>query len=283
MPRPVYRPPSWIRINTPIEQHDGIAVKRDDLCCDSPSLAKIRGIERFVRKRRSFGAFGILDGTHSRNGWALARVCAAYGKQAVVYWPRYKRDAGRPNEEVEGVSRMHSRGLGAVSVPMQATRTSVIHARAKKDLAERYPNSILLPNAVKIPETVDAHQQEVAATHWHQDLRPYSSVVMTVGTGTIAAGVISGFFRLGLTPRVILHLGYSSDSDRLRTYIAKFTHFPQDRIEIVDEGFAYGQRPAHDNRSPFPACTQYEEKAWQWLQVVKDQLPSPILFWNSGS
>lgn len=262
--------------STPIEKYNGVYVKRDDLCCNDPGLAKIRGIWKFVSSRPSFQTFGVLDGRHSKNGWALARVCIELGKSSVVFWPKRVSDS----EEDEGPTRENARRLGARVEAIPAGRSAVVFSQAKKLLPEVDKNSIMLPNAVKIRETVDAHIQEIQSCE--RDMRKigFKSVVVPVGTGTIFSGVLSGLFRLGLVAQAYGILGYSQNEVRLRNYLSKFTSFPQESIHLIDSGFAYGKSTGAP--APFPACEYYEAVAWNWLLNNQDQLPKPILFWNSG-
>jgi 1-aminocyclopropane-1-carboxylate deaminase/D-cysteine desulfhydrase-like pyridoxal-dependent ACC family enzyme len=268
---------SPVRASTPIEVYEGVYVKRDDTCCDDPPLAKIRGLYRFVETRKSFSVFGILDGRHSRNGWALARACKALGKKARVYWPM--RVSETPEDR--GPTRDAAARLGAETVGIQAGRSAVVFAAARRDLAEAYPNSFMVPNAVKIPETVDAHVAEIASQKEELLGIAPESLVMSCGSGTIAAGVLSGLFRIGLIPEVHIILGYSQEEKRLRRYLGSYTQFPQTAIRILDAGYSYGSK--EEIVTDFPCCEYYEAKAWSWLMANRDSLPEPILFWNSGS
>ncbi len=268
---------SPVRSSTPIEVYEGIYVKRDDLCCDDPSTAKIRGLYRFVEQRRSFSVFGLLDGRHSRNGWALAKVCQALGKKARVYWPQRVSET----YEARGPTRDAAARLGAETVGVQAGRSAVVYATARRDLAEVYGNSCMVPNAVKIAETVDAHVEEIASQREELLSIAPETLVMSCGSGTIAAGVLSGLFRIGLIPEVHLVLGYGQEEKRLRRYLGSYTQFPQMGIKVLDGGYAYGSKEEVD--VAFPCCEYYEAKAWSWLMSNRDSLPEPILFWNSGS
>ena len=271
---------SSVVVSTPIEIHDGVFVKRDDLCCDSPQLAKMRGIWKYVSKRKSFDGFGILDGAHSRNGWALARVCRELGKSAVTYWPIKKHQRSLPIHEAQGYSRCRAEALGAVIVPIQAGRSAVVYAQARADLARRIPNSVMLPNAVKIDETVEAHIEEIKAQRdeW-KEIAP-ESLVIGCGTGTILSGVLAGFFSIGITPTTYVVLGYSVNEERLRRYISSHTLFPQDNIKIIDLGYSYGSEAS--SPVPFGSCRHYEAKAWAWLQGNRELTTGSVAFWNSG-
>lgn len=271
---------SDVVVGTPIENHDGVFVKRDDLCCDSPQLAKMRGIWKYVAKRKSFDGFGILDGAHSRNGWALARACRELGKSAVTYWPIKKHQRSIPLHEAQGYSRCRAEALGSVIVPIQAGRSAVVYAQARADLARRIPNSIMLPNAVKIIETVEAHVEEIASQRDEWKTISPQSLVIGCGTGTILSGVLAGFFSIGITPRVYVVLGYSVNEDRLRKYIASYTLFPQDKITVIDLGYSYGSEAV--TPVPFGSCRHYEAKAWKWLQINRQDIKGSVAFWNSG-
>lgn len=267
---------SLVKLGTPIEVHNGIYVKRDDLCCESPALAKIRGIYRFVADRQELSTFGILDGRHSRNGWALAAVCREFGKQAVVYWPKLKSET----DADKGKTRIAAQALGAYIIPIQASRSAVVYARAREHFYTKYPenNSRLVPNAVKIWETVDETAAEVNRHNWI--VRGIRSIVIPCGTGTIASGVLRGLANTGCLPAAYVVPGYKQNRDRLLKYIVGLSKYPVDRVTITDTSAVYGSKT--DVVPPFPACEHYEAKAWEWLLENRHRLSTPIAFWNSG-
>lgn len=278
LPRPRGRIVGGIlRQGTPIEVYGGTYVKRDDLCCDDPHLAKVRGLWLFVSRRLEFKLFALLDGRYSRNGWALARVCNYFNRQSIVFWPILKSELKLPILEAEGPTRRAASAWGAEAVALPARRSAVVYAAARRHM-EQIARSCLVPNAVKIEETVEAHHLEVVSqvVSWGM-IRP-QSLIVPVGTGTILCGVLSGFNALRLYPTVYAVLGYSQNETRLRKYIASHTKYPQERIVIVDQHQAYGSETRVE--VPFPACPHYEAKAWEWLQSA--DVRKPIAFWNAG-
>jgi hypothetical protein len=54
----------------------------------------------------------------------------------------------------------------------------------------------------------------------------------------------------------------------------------------VDEGWDYSDEAKETAVAPFPACTYYELKAWDWMtrpEVLRTFKPGPVVFWNSGN
>ncbi len=288
-----------LKTKTPIQPHSisskatPILVKREDLCCPfpGPSFSKMRGVVEHIRAQDS-EVIGVLDTFHSKAGWAVAWACKKLGKLCVNFWPRYKADPpkGLPREQ----QRM-AHEMGAVMVGIKAGRSAILFHTAKKYLKEHYTGiSYMMPNALKLPESIEETAKEVGRTELPTD----GSMVVSISSGTIAAGVILGMYRAGILDfyDVFLHMGYSRSSDAVRIYLTKATGIDFERhgrnsipIRIVDEGYNYADA-VEDCGAPFPINPHYDAKAWKWLTGEAEKNPvdsavtfgAPVVFWNIG-
>ena len=269
---------------TPVDDlDDRLSVKREDLCSPypGPAFAKIRGVYAHIAKRPE-ETIGVLDTFHSKAGWAVAYVARALGKQSLDFYPRYRADG----EELREGQR-EARENGAELYSLAAGRSAILYHRARKESAAR--GAYLMPNALKLPETVEEVSAEVLRT---PNLDRYDHLVISVSSGTIAAGVLAGFARAGAFPRVTLHAGYSRSPEALRRYVAskvpRIATWPSGEVEIVDEGYAY-KEPAKGLREPppFPCNPYYDLKAWKWLREGAGRERTAgarrVLFWNIGA
>jgi hypothetical protein len=273
--------------NTPLETYElngvPIIVKREDLCCPfpGPSFSKIRGVVAHI-KNRPESVIGVLDTYHSKAGWAVAYVCQQLGKQAVDYWPRFKADnyTGGPAPRFQ---QQQAAELGATLVDLPAGRSAILYHKAKKHLRENYPDSYLMPNALKLPESITENAAEAVRTAPH--LPGSGTLVISISSGTVAAGVLKGFEEAGLLRNynVILHMGYSRSQDAAREYIEKAAGLTLgDRIKFIDEGYGYADAAPKECPEPWPINPHYDKKALWWLiRNVKD-VPGPIVFWSIG-
>ncbi len=273
--------------NTPLETHElkgvPIIVKREDLCCPfpGPSFSKIRGVVAHI-KNRSESVIGCLDTLHSKAGWAVAYVCKHLGKKAVNYWPRFKRDGDMDTPRVQ---QQNARRLGADLVDFPAGRSAILYHKAKKHLQENYPDSYLMPNALKLPEAITENAAEAIRTA--PLLPPSGTLIISISSGTVAAGVLKGFAEAGLLHHydVILHMGYSRSQDAVRRYIEQAAGVTLGhRVKFIDEGYKYGDA-ARWVKAPFPCNEFYDLKAWKWLSEPWNfaVVSRPIVFWNIGS
>lgn len=273
--------------NTPLETYElngvPIIVKREDLCCPAPgpSFSKIRGVVAHI-KNRPETTIGCLDTYHSKAGWAVAYVCNLLGKNSVDYWPRFKRDGAA---DAPRIQQQYARQLGATLVDIPAGRSAILYRTAKKHLREHYPGSYLMPNALKLPESITENAAEAVRTAPH--LPGSGTLVISISSGTVAAGVLKGFEEAGLLRNynVILHMGYSRSQDAAREYIEKAAGLTLgDRIKFIDEGYGYADA-AKNVRVPFPCNDWYDAKAWAYLEKpgVLDAIEGPVVFWNIGS
>lgn len=267
---------------TPVEGHWcgslKVDVKREDLCCPypGPGFAKIRGVYEHI-KNRPEQLIGVLDTYHSRGGWAVAYCCKALDRACVVFYPQYKDD--KPGELRR--SQAEAKRLRAAVRPLTAGRSSILYHQAKKLLPEE---AYLMPNALKLPETIEGVAAEVKRT---PNLQIYDIVVVSISSATIASGVMKGLrSALGTAscPLVVLHMGYSRSEDSVMRYVQRMSGgYPINEIVVVDEGYAYRDRVDRE-LADFPCDPYYDLKAWTWLNEYSDALASDtkVLFWNVG-
>lgn len=282
--------------NTPLETHYihgvPILVKREDLCSPEPgpSFSKMRGVVEHIKNLPpTVRMIGVLDTYHSKAGWAVAYACRALGKDCVDFWPRFKADeyrGGLPPRK----QQYHASNLGAVLVDLQAGRSAVLYHQAKKQLREFSADSYMMPNALKLAESIWANAAEAERT---APMLPEEggTLIISISSGTVAAGVLTGFMKAGILNRwgVILHMGYSRSQEAARSYLCKVGTIPDaTKIKFIDEGYGYKDavRDGLGTQYPFPINPYYDAKAWNWLhnpQVLSKLHQQPILFWNIGA
>jgi hypothetical protein len=263
-----------LRGRTPVEDHRtayGLWVKREDLSCPPPGppFSKARGVYARVASRPE-GVIAVLDTRHSQAGWAVARACQVLGKECVNFYPEFKHSPG-PREP-----QLRAKSLGAELVGLKAGMSAVLWNVANRRCREE--GWYLMPNALKLSESVAETAKEVP-------LRVYEWVLIPVSSGTIAAGVISGFCRRILKrPRFILHLGYSRSHDELRAYVAAASgvDLPSGSVVLADEKYHYKDTSRPGPTPPWPCNEYYDLKAFRWWLANRGRFPGETLFWNVG-
>jgi hypothetical protein len=143
----------------------------------------------------------------------------------------------------------------------------------------------LMPNALKLPETVTETAVEVITSGNYGHLPLWGSLIISVSSGTIAAGVLKGLAELNSLDdfEVYLHMGYSRSVVALKDYMESCTGFPLgDKVHFIDEGYSYAQPAKLAEPVPFPCNPYYDAKAWKWLQKSIHTLAEPVLFYNVG-
>jgi hypothetical protein len=257
--------------HTPIEIHyrqgRAIHVKREDLCCEGVAFSKMRGVEAHIRKRPEHN-IAVLDTYHSKAGWGVSQVCRDLGKKCYLFYPEYKGEEGLRENQLEALKN------GAVLCPLPATRSFILYNQVRGAVAA-LPDIYLMPNALKLEETVEETRQEVQQTI---DFK-VDNVIVSVSSGTLASGVISGFDFLHQQPKYWLHLGYSRERSAVEKYLTSRLNYTPD-FELIDEKYAYKDGLKFD--CPFPCNPYYDLKAWAWLCYHTDLMNGTILFWNIG-
>jgi hypothetical protein len=271
------RPP--IVDNTPLQFTGipGLWVKREDLCCPlpGPPFAKMRGVLEHVRHRPE-QLIGVLDTAHSQGGWAVAYACSLTGKTCLNFYPVRKAEAGEPMKP----QQLAALRLGARMEKLPATASWHLYhiARERTEAVGGY----MMPNALKLPETVESVAAEVRRTA----LGRFRSVVVSASSGTIAAGVLRGLAeRSGPLPRVYVHLGYDRPGGAVLDYLRTMSGVEDlGHVQLVNEGYAYKDtyRNPEGYAFPFPSNPYYDGKAWVWLRANVHMVPLPSLLWNIG-
>jgi len=281
---------------TPVEDHRaewGLWVKREDTCCpDGPNFSKTRGVWAHVRGRPE-RVIGVLDTAHSQGGWAVARACALQGKACVEFYPEFKSPGKTPNE----VQR-ECMVLGASTLPIPAGRSAVLYHRARGHMIRHYgADGYMMPNALKLPEMVTETAAEVRRTHEGllldrrlcNGLRTARTILISMSSGTIAAGVCRGLMDIGWGGTVVAHQGYSRPQGAVREYMCRMAvglaTCADIRLDLVDEGYSYADAARPGPTPPWPCNVYYDLKAARWWAALgRAQYgdSGPVLFWNVG-
>lgn len=258
--------------NTPVQDYTseyGLWVKREDMSCPPPGppFSKTRGVYSHISKRRE-SIIGVLDTYHSQAGHAVARACQVLGKKCINYYPEFKYEPG-PREP-----QLRAKELGAEIVGIPAGRSAILFHRAKSLCSER--GGYIMPNALKIVESVDETAKEVPTTK-------FDTVIIPASSGTIAAGVIKGFCRHHMFAEFIVHLGYSRPKQKVMEYLRQMSGISQAQITIVDENYAYKDMAKAGLTPPWPCNAYYDLKAFRWYLANKPLFTRKlVLFWNIG-
>lgn len=266
--------------HTPVEDHGGILVKREDLFRPPPypPLSKLRGVESVVDRliaTEGINTFGALDTSVSMSGQGLAAVCRDRGCKAIVCFPWYVGQT-----ELQPQQRI-CQELGAELVKIKAGRVGVMYSQAKKEVWQR--SGVMFPMGMTLAETA---QEVRAETSFTLKTHPARSIVVSVGTGTILSGIVLGIkdaVEAGSGPFDLWAISCGMHPNRQRRRMQTLgvcPIFPGLHFHHLLDHYSYYDQATV--ACPFNAHPNYDLKAWDWLQRNKDRLPGPILFWNIG-
>jgi len=267
---------------TPWEKHDGIWVKREDLCSPypGPSFSKIRGVEQHIIKlmNSSFPptSIGVVDSRHSKAGWGVSYICQLMKIPVTVFYPILKGET-----ELRPFQKMCDK-LDAGLVGLPATKSAVLFYQARKLFQNWDSYGYLMPNGLKLRESVLSTEKELLNYTPENLLR--GTWIISISSGTIAAGVLSGLTKFKFKGKIYLHMGYSRSKKAVKNYLNSIGHNLQCEdldLELIDEGYNYKDRV--DNKCPFACNPYYDLKAWKWVTKYRNKFESPIVFWNIGS
>jgi hypothetical protein len=108
-------------------------------------------------------------------------------------------------------------------------------------------------------------------------------VIIPASSGTIAAGVISGFLsNYNAPPRFLVHLVYSRSHDQVLKYLREKAGLSNLNVYIVDEKYSYKDKAKGAEKPPWPCNEYYDLKAFQWWLRSRREWKGATLFWNIG-
>lgn len=258
--------------NTPVENHldtFGLIVKREDLCCPpGPHFSKTRGVFRHVEKRPE-KIIGVLDTSHSQGGWAVAQACKIWGKDCRLFYPVYKHRQFDPLKPQQAAAF----DLGAELLTLPAGRSAVLYHRAKKSVESL--GGYMMPNALKLPETVDETARELKDTMTQHSLP--ENMLISASSGTIAAGLAREW------PGVLLiHMGYSRSEKSVVDYIHKMAGKVKSELVFINEGYEYKDVARPGVIPPWNCNSHYDLKAFRWWMLKGREQYHTATLWNVG-
>ena len=238
---------------TPIQEHGGYLVKRDDLfTINGISGGKVRGCWRL-----SAGAGGLITASSRSSPQAVivARVGQKLGIPTRLHMPE-----GQETEEM-----VLAKAAGGEIIQHKAGYNNVIIARAESDLQEN-SNS----NWVHVPFGMESRKCVAGTAKEVESLLPYADkikrIVVPVGSGMSLAGIMNGMKDYGLShiPILGVAVGSPSWSQRL-TKFAPPLYKAFFKIKVINAGLDY-HTPCDSKLGQLPLDPIYEAKCVKFLQ-----------------
>lgn len=206
-------------------------------------------------------------------------MCQAAGRKCYDFYPQYKSDIGlRPQQQM-------AHEMGAELISLQAGRSAILYHQAKKMLAQMTDETgLMVPNALKVKESINETASEVL--NYTPDVLFGGTWVVSISSGTIAAGVLNALAEVNYFTNFVVHMGYSRSYDAAASYIIHNAGLDlqwrrDNNFQLIDEGYQYKDKV--ENTAPFPCNPYYDAKAWKWLECHFRELVEPIIFWSVGS
>jgi len=271
-----------MNVDTPVERYEVgeklVYVKRDDLCCPfpGPNNAKARGVYGYMKMLANCGIenFGVLDTKISRSGWIVAWVGQKLGVKVYDFYPVYKDDTG-----LRFTQKM-AKALGAELFGQPGSMQWWRYYQAKAEMTR--VGGHMLPDMLKLSTSVE----EVASVVEKTNKRYLKgTIVISVGSGIMLAGVMKGLKRKDVYPDIYGVLVTRNSKKRVEKNVLRFLPVLDNMkvwscLKLVDPGYEYLEKELCE--TPFPCDVYYDRKAWKWLVDNLDKLKEPILFWNIG-
>jgi len=291
--------------STPIEtyQVDGhaVIVKREDTCGPegAPTFSKIRGLFPHLismkKDNPKLEVVAYVETSVSMAGWGVAWACSQLDLRCIIFDPQYIPKTELP---LLRYHRLQWDKWGAERRPIKAGMAKVNWMIARKIMKEEFgKKGALLELGLPLQESIAATADELVYTVANQT-SDFGSIVVNVGSGTIAAGLLKGLSTLSILldnkySKIPIY-GIMGRSGNLAKKTKKIyskaelppagslfaTLQPRPRLLLQDPGWEYTQKSDVD--VPFFCHPYYDRKAWEWLQQNIGTIEQPVLFWNIG-
>jgi 1-aminocyclopropane-1-carboxylate deaminase/D-cysteine desulfhydrase-like pyridoxal-dependent ACC family enzyme len=266
-----------------------VLVKRDDLSFPPPAppFSKCRGIFAHFRKLRQKGIFtvGYTETAISMAGWGVAWAAKELGMNAIIFDPQYKQPG-----DILLFHRQKWQEFGAKIISIPSGMAAVNFHISKKILKQQYKDAIMLPLGLPFEESISQTAKEAYWTMENLSTTPHS-IVVNVGSGTIASGVLLGVeqFLQKVAGEIIIYgvmgrTGNIANKQKVvynKAGICPTNFFPtKTKFILIDPGWSYMNYS--EAECPFPCHPYYDLKAWEWLVSNINKINNPVLFWNIG-
>lgn len=237
--------------STPIEPHGGFMVKRDDLFEVAGSRGgKARSCWALARRLVAEGAEGLVTAgaRQSPQVEIVSLIAKKLGVKCAVVVP-----AGEDTSTTESAL-----AAGAEVVRVKAGRNTVIKARARELAAERAWGEI--PFGMECSDAVEQTSSEVRSL-LELPVLPVR-IVVPVGSGMSAAGILRGLEELGLDiPVVGVRVG-ADPTKRLDEYAPGW----RDRMDLVKSPLPYEEHADETMLGDLRLDPVYEAKCLPFLK-----------------
>lgn len=246
-----------------VEEHEGIVVVREDLCCPGLASGKLRGLIPWFSELRQMGRVGVINhavsysNSHAIVGYA-ARAC---GLAAVSY-----ANVTRPTPQ----TRL-AESLGVRMVYSGPKQLGPLRAHAMKHREEGFRQ---LPWALCHPDPY----RHIAA----------NAVAVMRSIGEVDAHVVpvGGGGYVWAVAEAVAEVGYSSSPDVYGVITSgtkeantkRMTAFPPPRRKVSLVCFDSDLRL----ETPFPSDPNYEHYAWPFALRLMREFGKRVCFWSVG-
>ena len=267
---------------TPVQEVDGLRIKRDDLYAPfgpgEVNGGKLRQCVMLVNSvKKDYKSLLTYCGIHSPQAPITAAVARANGMPCRIVY------GGTTRESVAALPmpRLAMKYGASIVLAARSGRHSILHARAKELAAQE--NSFIVQYGINIIGYGDTLLTAVAAQteNLPDDIE---NLVMTCGSGITATGVMIGLHRYGKRVKR-MHL-VATAPDRRGFIHETLKKYGADReFEYHDlfhsPGFVY-EKSAAATWGGIRLHPHYEAKTMQWFRS-SGIAPESTLFWITGA
>jgi 1-aminocyclopropane-1-carboxylate deaminase/D-cysteine desulfhydrase-like pyridoxal-dependent ACC family enzyme len=250
---------------TPLEEHDGILVKREDRIDPNLPSGKLRGAIPHLTSLKAAGITTVVNAgaTHSNSHAIVAYAAARVGLRAITYV-----NSNRHHPATEAAL------LWGAEVELTAPQhLGPLHAKARAR-ADREPYAVALAWGLAEPGILRRYWEAISEI----DEGPPTLHIVPLGAGGITAGLYDGLQRHHRARERIIAVPVMplGSHEKEAAKIDAIRGGPRPGITI--------EASAGQEETPWPSDPRYEHYAWANAQQARDRHPNHrIIFWSIGA
>jgi 1-aminocyclopropane-1-carboxylate deaminase/D-cysteine desulfhydrase-like pyridoxal-dependent ACC family enzyme len=270
---------------TPIEEHDGVLFKRDDLFIPFPNEningGKVRQAINLIHHnldliRNDYNSkVATSCGIHSPQGMIVSRVAKAYNLGCFVGYGRVLPETLSENKFVKETIR--NNGTAETIATQGFDKVVTYHLRELQNEGKG-KNFYIIKFGIDIdrnPVVIDCIADQVS--NLPQDL---DNLIIPCGSGITSGAILRGIKNFGKKVRMI-YVVHISGEER-RNDIGKIEDSVP-YIYVKGTGYRYGQPLKKTVNEKLDLDSIYEAKAYDWMTKHIDYKNERTLFWVVGN
>lgn len=238
-----------------------------------PHHMKMTALEKVIIDARAAGrhTIGCLCTSHGTWPFGLPHLAERHGMNSIVCFPATKME--KVPIPLRGNNSFGYKMIHEVKL-LKPNMVNVNQSQAKKYITEEN-DGVYIPFGCNTPKAVETLSYQLKLP-----VDNVGTLIVPSGSGVTLAAAIMAIHRYKTNVKQIVAVAaHAPRINDIAKTIMEHVQFPK-QLRFIDL-YKYDEIPPIE--CPWPAHPYYELKAYEWLTMSVNRLPSPIFFLNIGA